>query len=92
MAAATTTTISPTLAVVHLCAASLVATGAAGGHHHLEARKANDLVAKTCANVSRRHYRQFCESALRSDKRSVAARDPRDLALVAMDLVRVAPD
>jgi hypothetical protein len=71
-----------------------MATGAGGGHHHLEANKGNDLVAKTCANVTRRHYRgpgltrQFCESALRSDKRSVAARDPCDLALVAMDLVR----
>ena len=90
MAAATTTTISSTLAVVLLCAASLVATSAAGGHHLV----ANDLVAKTCATVTRRHYRgpgltrQFCESALRSDKRSAAARDARDLALVAMDLVQ----
>ena len=93
MAAATTTTISSTLAVVLICAASLVATGAGAGAggHHLEP---NDLVAKTCATVTRRHYRgpgltrQFCESALRSDKRSAAARDARDLALVAMDLVQ----
>ena len=91
MAAATTTTISSTLAVVLLYAASLVATGAAGGHH-LKANKANDLVVKTCANVTRRHYRgprltrQFYEPALRSDKRSMAARDPRDLALMAMDI------
>ncbi|KAJ1296490.1 hypothetical protein BS78_01G304900 [Paspalum vaginatum] len=96
MAAATTTTTTTTtssaLAVVLLlclCAVASLANVTAS---------AADLVAKACAdatsdkaNVDRFRgpglTRESCESALRSDKLSAVAKHPRDLALVAMDLL-----
>jgi hypothetical protein len=52
-----------------------------------------DLVSQACTNAARHFCRlqlskDSCVSALRSDERSAAARDLRDLALVAVDLVR----
>lgn len=50
-----------------------------------------DLVAEACVNASMHFSRhnhlsqELCESALRSDKRSAAAKHPRDLALIAVD-------
>ncbi|OEL32620.1 hypothetical protein BAE44_0006361 [Dichanthelium oligosanthes] len=93
MMAAPTTKISA-LAAVLLCATAFLAADAASSP---KANKADDPVAKACANVtSQNHSRyggpgltiEFCKSALGSEKRSAAARHPRDLALVAMDLVR----
>lgn len=84
-------TVSSALAVVLLCAAAFVATDAASGRL---LKVADDPVASACANVTTRHYggpgltAAFCESMLRSDKRSAAAKHPQDLALVAMDLVQ----
>ncbi|KAJ1258781.1 hypothetical protein BS78_10G101500 [Paspalum vaginatum] len=87
MAAATTKT-SSALAVVLLClyAAAFLAMAD------------EDLVAKACKNatgdqtLARRFHgpgltRETCESTLRSDNRSAAAKHPRDLALIAMDLL-----
>ncbi|KAJ1296488.1 hypothetical protein BS78_01G304700 [Paspalum vaginatum] len=63
-----------------------------------EAKVDADLVAKACANatgdLTLAHRfkgpgltRESCESALQSDKRSAVATHPRDLALIAMDLL-----
>ncbi|XP_062227564.1 uncharacterized protein LOC133925830 [Phragmites australis] len=89
MAAATMT--STALAALLLCAAAFLAAHATDGHH--QTPEGDDLVAKVCANVTSRDLmckpqvtREFCDSALRSDKRSAAAKHPRDLALVAIDL------
>ncbi|RCV19831.1 hypothetical protein SETIT_4G007400v2 [Setaria italica] len=77
---------APTLAVVLCAAAAFFATA--------HARTADgDLIAKTCANATshRRSYwpfEKFCNSRLRMDKRSAAAKHPRDLALIAMDLTQ----
>ncbi|RLM79138.1 hypothetical protein C2845_PM12G15570 [Panicum miliaceum] len=56
------------------------------------ATAAADLVSQACTNATRHFCRlqlskDSCVSALRSDERSAAARDLRDLALVAVDLV-----
>ncbi|CAN6202801.1 unnamed protein product [Urochloa humidicola] len=81
-------TATSTLLAVLLSAAAAAAffsgADAAGG----------DLVAKTCADIMSHDWkrlsddRKFCESRLRLDKRSAAARHPRDLALIAMDLAQ----
>ncbi|KAF8657990.1 hypothetical protein HU200_059450 [Digitaria exilis] len=48
------------------------------------------LVTKTCADIKRHDWGwlpdDVCESRLRQDKRSAAAKHPRDLALIAMSL------
>jgi hypothetical protein len=52
-----------------------------------------DLIAKTCVNATSPGRsiwldRKFCNSRLRLDKRSAAAKDTRDLTLIAMDLTQ----
>ncbi|RCV19830.1 hypothetical protein SETIT_4G007300v2 [Setaria italica] len=79
---------APTLAVVLCAAAAFFATA--------HARTADgDLIAKTCANATSHgrslwpfEFEEFCKSRLRMDKRSAAAKHPRDLALIAMDLTQ----
>jgi hypothetical protein len=58
---------------------------------------ADDLVVEACFNVTNRYKkygpgltRSSCEMALWSDKRSASAKEPRDLALLAMALVQEA--
>nr|CAB3459694.1 unnamed protein product [Digitaria exilis] len=50
------------------------------------------LVTKTCADIKRHDWGwlpdDVCESRLRQDKRSAAAKHPRDLALIAMSLAQ----
>jgi hypothetical protein len=55
-----------------------------------------DLVSWTCANASEHVVdltievtAEACESMLRSDNRSAHAKDARDLALLAIDMVRL---
>lgn len=96
MAAAATTTSSVMLL---LCAAACFVL-AAGSHHQgnnkKQLYKAGDLVANSCANVRAHDWspqlltRKLCESTLRSSKQSAAAKNPRDMALVAMDLLQSA--
>nr|CAB3474091.1 unnamed protein product [Digitaria exilis] len=87
-------TVSSALAAVLLCTAAFLVTDATSGC--LLKASSDDPVVSTCANVTVHHYggpgltTGFCESALRSDKRSAAAKHPQDLALVAMDLVQIA--
>jgi len=79
MAAARTTS----LALLLFAAAVVVLAAHAG---------AEDLVSQACTNATRHFCRlqlskDSCASALWSDERSAAARDLRDLTLVAVDLV-----
>ncbi|CAN6223469.1 unnamed protein product [Urochloa humidicola] len=87
---------SSSLAVVLLCA-----TAAAAFFSIADARTTiaadGDLVVKTCADVmshdwgwsSRSDGEKYCVSTLRlHKKRSAAAKHPRDLALIAMDLAQ----
>jgi hypothetical protein len=60
----------------------------------LAAEEHGDLVTRTCANATSdfciyQVSATACESALRSDNRSAHAKDARDLALIAIDLVRL---
>nr|CAB3467620.1 unnamed protein product [Digitaria exilis] len=76
-----------TSTVVLLCAATLFATTYARG------ADGDQLVAKTCANImghgwERRFTENFCKSTLQHDKRSTAAKHPRDLAIIAIDLAQ----
>ncbi|KAL6606488.1 hypothetical protein ACP70R_042141 [Stipagrostis hirtigluma subsp. patula] len=89
---AATTTTSAAFAAALLCAAFLAAGAGAGGHHRQPKQFDGDLVSQTCANATSdfcrlRLTKAYCVAALRSDERSAAAKDPRDLALVAVDLV-----
>lgn len=82
MAAARATTVLLLL----FCAAAVL------GADEVKAAAADDLVSQACTNVTRHYCRlhlskDTCVSTLRSDERSAVARDVRDLALLAMDLV-----
>lgn len=88
MAAARTA--SSTLAAALLFAAA-VAAAAGAAETNL---KGLDLVEHVCKNASWYYTRpkhnmtqQYCETTLGSDKRSAAAESPRDLAVVALDLL-----
>ncbi|KAJ1258780.1 hypothetical protein BS78_10G101400 [Paspalum vaginatum] len=83
------TATSTTLAMALLCLSAVAQLARAAD---------GDLVAKVCADATSDQAgvdrfrgpgltRESCESALRSDNRSTAAKHPRDLALVAMDLL-----
>ncbi|CAL5045072.1 unnamed protein product [Urochloa decumbens] len=85
---------SSSLAAVLLCA-----TAAAAFFSVADARTTigGDLVTKTCADMMSHDWGwlnisegdKFCVSRLRMDKkRSAAAKHPRDLALIAMDLAQ----
>ncbi|KAF8725411.1 hypothetical protein HU200_019930 [Digitaria exilis] len=90
MAPATSSMTSSLATVLLLCTAASVffsvadakATTADG---HL-------LVTKTCADIKRHDWGwlpdDVCESRLRLDKRSAAAKHPRDLTLIAMSLAQ----
>ncbi|CAO2194526.1 unnamed protein product [Urochloa humidicola] len=97
------TTAISAAAVLLLCAAALLgAADAAAGGRLLKATAPaaaaarNDAVTIACANATSRshHYpgpgltMDFCEITLWSDKRAASAAHPRDLALLALDLVR----
>ncbi|CAL5045377.1 unnamed protein product [Urochloa decumbens] len=83
---------SSSLAAVLLCAAAVAFfSGADAKTTSAEV----DLVTKTCVDIMRHDWEwlsdneKFCESRLRTDKkRSAAAKHPRDLALIAMDLAQ----
>nr|CAB3470141.1 unnamed protein product [Digitaria exilis] len=65
--------------MLYMCAAAFLAVAAHAtddAHHQY---KTGDVVTTSCANL--------CESTLRSDKQSTTAKNTRDLALVAMDLL-----
>ncbi|CAN6192087.1 unnamed protein product [Urochloa humidicola] len=94
---------SPSIAVTSssLAAVLLCATAAAAFFSIADARTTiaadGDLVAKTCADVMSHDWgwfsssdgEKFCVSTLRlHKKRSAAAKHPRDLALIAMDLAQ----
>ncbi|KAJ1257563.1 hypothetical protein BS78_10G005800 [Paspalum vaginatum] len=82
------------LLLLCLCCVMMVATSSKGK----ASSSPDDLVAKACEDATGDDSaaRRFggpglslesCESALRSDNRSAAAEQPRDLAIVAMDLL-----
>ncbi|CAL5045268.1 unnamed protein product [Urochloa decumbens] len=93
MAAATLWTTSSSLAAVLLLAAAAAFFSGADGK--TTTADGGDLVTKTCADIMSHDWgwlsddEKFCESRLRLDKkRSAAAKHPRDLALISMDLAQ----
>ncbi|RLN01121.1 hypothetical protein C2845_PM06G29550 [Panicum miliaceum] len=100
MAPATTTSAAIAAALLCLCASAFPAAHptdgrpVAGGHHHQGTKVETDIVAEACANATRLSYvpqltMEYCVSTLRADRRSAAATQARDLALVAMDLLQL---
>jgi hypothetical protein len=90
-------TSSSLAAVVLLCA--VAAAAAFFTTAHAKTSVDGNLVAKSCAGMRRikdwwwfDDDDKFCESRLRMDKRSAAAKHPRDLVLIAMDLAESAVD
>lgn len=89
MAASSTTCMT----MLVLCAMTLLLTVQATDEH----KGNSDLVTQACRNASSISFdgppdfnmtREFCELTLRSDKRSAVAKYPRDLTLIAIDLVQ----
>ncbi|CAN6215392.1 unnamed protein product [Urochloa humidicola] len=83
-----------TLLAVLFCAATASAFFSGADAKTTTAADGGDLVIKTCADIMSHDWKRlsddkkFCESRLRLDKRSAAAKHPRDLAIVAMDLAQ----
>lgn len=87
MAAATSST---SLAAVLLLLCTAASAFFSGADANKKAADGHLLVTKTCADIKSHDWGwlpdDVCESRLRLDKRSAAAKHPRDLALIAMDL------
>ncbi|KAJ1257564.1 hypothetical protein BS78_10G005900 [Paspalum vaginatum] len=89
---------SSTLLLVLLCLCTASSSFATSKTTEVAAPATEDLVATACANATADKCiayrfagpgltRESCQSALRSEKRSAAAKHPRDLALIALHLL-----